>query len=219
MCRAIWFKRGIVGFPAASCFFCIGISPYPACRRALRRRTGVPFLKTPPHLERLSAMALQAKSAHIRKVALAATFHNGDDMIGIPQAFSGAQVPLGGSTEASGSAEMAKMSVGGDAVDTAKSTNAAIPFEHPFSKVARVGAKFPLVDAPIGTERDAARGNLQMAPTTEISSARTLFEFLPLNPTTGHCTLRAHKNRIEQECFSRSPAWKTFGHRSSIVSG
>lgn len=96
-------------------------------------------------------MALQANRAHIRKAALPATFHNRYDVIRIPQGFSGAQIPLSGSAEASGSAQMAKMSVRGDAVDTAKSTNAAISFEHLFSKVARAGAKFPLVHAPIGT--------------------------------------------------------------------
>jgi hypothetical protein len=63
-----------------------------------------PFLKTAANFKGLSAMALQAKGAHIRKAAFPATFYNRDDMIGIPQAFSAAQVPLGGSTEASGSA-------------------------------------------------------------------------------------------------------------------
>ena len=105
---------------------------------------------------------------------------------------------------------MAMMSVRGDAGDTAKSTNAAISFEHLFSKVDRVGAKPPLVHAPIGTERDAARGNLQMAPTTEISPVNTLFELFVVNPATGHRTLCTHKSRIEQECFSREPAWKKF---------
>jgi hypothetical protein len=57
------------------------------------------------NFERLGAMALQAKCAHIRKVALPATFNNRDDMIGIPQAFSAAQVPFGGCTTASASAE------------------------------------------------------------------------------------------------------------------
>jgi len=56
------------------------------------------------NFEGLSAMALQAKGPHIRNVAFPATFYNRNDMIGIPQAFSAAQVPLGGSAEASGSA-------------------------------------------------------------------------------------------------------------------
>lgn len=145
-------------------------------------------------------MAFQAKRAHIGKVALPAAFHNGYEMIGIPQAFSGAQVPLDGNAEASGSAQTAKMRISGNTVDTAKSANAAIPFEHFFSKVARVSAKLPLVYAPIGAERGAAGGNLQMAPSAEISPVQTLFEFLALNPTTGHCTLRAHKSRVEQAC-------------------
>lgn len=110
-------------------------------------------LKAATNFERLRAVALQAKRAHIRKVALPATFHNGNDMIGIPKAFSSAQVPLAGSAEARRSAQMTKMSVGSDTIVATKSTNAAIPFEHLFSKVARVGAKFPLVHAAIGTER------------------------------------------------------------------
>lgn len=153
-------------------------------------------------------MALQAKRAHIRNVALPTTFRNGQDVIGIPQAFSGAQVPLGSKPEASGSAQTTKMSVGGDTVDTAKGTNTAIPFEHLFSKVARVGAKFPFVYAPIGTERDAAGGNLQIAPTAEISSVGALFELLAVNPTASHRTLRTHKNRIDQECFGTASARK-----------
>jgi hypothetical protein len=60
-------------------------------------------LKTAANFKRLGAMALQAKGTHIRKVALPATFNDRDDMIGIPQAFSTAQVPLGGSAKASGS--------------------------------------------------------------------------------------------------------------------
>jgi hypothetical protein len=60
-------------------------------------------LKTAANFEGLSAMALQAKGAHIRKIAFPATFNDRDDMIGIPQAFSTAQVPLGGSAKASGS--------------------------------------------------------------------------------------------------------------------
>src|SRR6476660_7069074 len=88
------------------------------------------------------------------------------------------------------------------AIDAAKGTNAAIPFEHLFPKVTRICAQLPLVDAPIRTERDAATGNLKMTPPAEISSARTLFELVAVDPTTGHRALRAHKNRIGQECLS-----------------
>ena len=146
-------------------------------------------------------MALQAEGAHIRKVALPATFNDRDDMIGIPQAFSTAQVPLGGSAKASGSTETTNVGVSCDAIDAAKRTNAAIPFEHPFPKVTCICAQLPLVDAPIRTERYAATGNLEMTPPAEISPVRTLFELLAVDPTTGHRALHTHKNRIGQECF------------------
>ena len=93
------------------------------------------------------------------------------------------------------------MGVSGDTIDAAKSTNAAIPFENLFSKVTRIRAQLPLVDAPIGTECHAASGNLEMAPTAETSSVTALLELVTVDPTTDHCTLRTHKDRIGQECF------------------
>jgi len=71
----------------------------PRCGPGLALR----FLKAATNFKRLGAMALQAKGAHIRKVALPTTFNDRDDVIGIPQAFSTAQVPLGGSAKASAS--------------------------------------------------------------------------------------------------------------------
>jgi len=71
----------------------------PRCGPGLALR----FLKAATNFKRLGAMALQAKGAHIRKVALPTTFNDRDDVIGIPQAFSTAQVPLGGSAKTSAS--------------------------------------------------------------------------------------------------------------------
>ena len=76
-------------------------------------------------------MALETESAHVGEVALATAFDHGDDMVGIPQAFSAAEVPSGGCTAASASAEPAEVDVQCEAIDAAERADAAVTLEDP----------------------------------------------------------------------------------------
>jgi hypothetical protein len=71
----------------------------------------------------------------------------------------------GGAGGAAGSFECV---VGGDGVDVADSADAVVAGEDLVSKVARVGAETPLVDAVVGAEGAAAFGeDFEVAPAAE----------------------------------------------------
>jgi hypothetical protein len=117
-------------------------------------------------------------------------------MVGIPQAFSAAQVPFGSGAMTGASAESAQMDVSRGTICAAKSTYAAIPFEHFFTQVSRIGAQLPFVNAPIRTECRTAGRDFEVTPAAEISPVGTLFEPVPIDPPAGHRPLGTHKARI-----------------------
>ena len=49
-------------------------------------------------------------------------------------------------------------------VHRASGADTTVAFENLFAEITRVGAKLPFVDAPVGAEREAPRGNFQLTP-------------------------------------------------------
>src|SRR5205823_12776115 len=94
----------------------------------------------------------------------------------------------------------------GDAVETANSTDSAVPLEDTLAQVTGIGAKLPLLDTPIGTEREPPRRNFEIAPTAEAAPARPLPQFGAIHSPAGHRAFRAHEDRIQAKCFRRFEA-------------
>jgi hypothetical protein len=78
------------------------------------------------------------------------------------------------------------------AIHTTTRTNTAIAFQYFLANIARICAQTPFFHAPRRAKRDAALRNLQVAPTAEITPARTFGQGLPVSPTARHFSLRAH---------------------------
>jgi hypothetical protein len=117
------------------------------------------------------AVAEETEGAKVVEVALAASFGDGTDVVGVPEAATGRdglhaiEAEAGGAGGASGSLEGA---VGGDGVDRADGADAAVAGEDLVAEVAGVGAETPLVDAVVAAEGAAAFGeDFEFAPAAE----------------------------------------------------
>jgi hypothetical protein len=117
------------------------------------------------------AVAEKAEGAEVVEVALAAAFGYGADVVGVPEAAAGGdgfhavEMQAGGAGWASGSL---KCVPGGDGVDAADGTDAAVAGEDVVAEVAGIGAETPLVDTEIGAEGAATLGeDFEFAPPTE----------------------------------------------------
>ena len=117
------------------------------------------------------AVAEEAEGAEVVEVALAASFGYGADVVGVPKAAAGGdglhsvEMQAGGAGGAAGSFEGV---VGGDGVDVADGTDAAVAGEDLVAKVAGVGAEPPLVDAVVAAKGTAAFGDdFEIAPAAE----------------------------------------------------
>ena len=137
-------------------------------------------------------MALEAKSAHVGEVALAAAFGNGDDVVGIPQSFAAAEIPGGEGTGASGTAEAFDVMKLGGAIETADGAEAAIALEDAFAQVAGVGAELPFLDAPLGAEGEAAGRDFELAPAAETAAVGTFGERGAIGTSAGLGAVCAH---------------------------
>ena len=78
------------------------------------------------------------------------------------------------------------------AIDTAIGADSTIAFQNLFADVPRVAAQAPFFHAPRGAKRRAAFGNLQVAPTAEITAVQSLGKRLWINPTARHGPLGTH---------------------------
>ena len=114
-------------------------------------------------------MAAQAKSAHIRQIALAAAFGDRHDVIGIPHRFAAAflQIPFFEEVAAGRVVELAHVTAQRGSVHAALGADALIALEHFFAQIARVGAKLPFVNAGVGAESSAAFAYFAAAPAAE----------------------------------------------------
>ena len=114
-------------------------------------------------------MTEQAKSAEISKVAFSPTFHNRQNVIGIPQRLAGEPLkpPFSQKPQPVGPARAAQLRVGKTSVDSADCADAPVPLQNLLAKVARVGAEAPFVNAPIRAERETPRRDFETAPAAE----------------------------------------------------
>jgi hypothetical protein len=78
------------------------------------------------------------------------------------------------------------------AIDTATGADSTIAFQNLLADVPRVAAQAKFVHAPRGAKRRAAFGNLQVAPTAEITTVRSLGKSLWIDPTARHDPLGTH---------------------------
>lgn len=107
------------------------------------------------------AVAGEAKRAEIIQIALASSFGDGADVVGIPEgaaAGDGLHPVEAEASDAGSSSSTFESVVDGDGVGLAGGTDAMVAGEDLIAEVARVGAEPPLVDAVVGAEGAASFG-------------------------------------------------------------
>ena len=95
-------------------------------------------------------MTLQAQGTDVFEIALAAAFYHGNDMVGVPEAFSrsGPQPPIERSFQARGATQSLEPAFGVQTINAAGGANPSIAYQYFFAKIARVGAQTPFFHAP-----------------------------------------------------------------------
>jgi hypothetical protein len=128
-------------------------------------------------------MAEEAEGADVVEVALAASFGDSQDVIGIPQAAAAGdglhtvEAETGSASRAAGAPEGG---VGGDGVDATDGAATAIACEDLVAEVARVCTQPPLVDTVVAAEGAAAfRENLKLAPAAKGQAVGSSGKILP----------------------------------------
>lgn len=117
------------------------------------------------------AMAKEAERSDIVEIALAATFGDGNDVVGLPKAAATGDAlhsvePHTG--VASGAASTLERSIGSQRVDLADGAATAIAREDLVAEIAGIGAETPLMHAVVAAEGAAAFGeNLKLTPSAE----------------------------------------------------
>ncbi len=121
-------------------------------------------------------MAFQAQGADVFEIALAAAFHHGNNMIGVPKGLSGtgAQSPIERSFQPRRAPQALQLPLCMQAIDAATGADAAVAFQHFFANIARIAAQAPFFHAPRRAKRRAALGNFQIAPAAQIAAIGTL---------------------------------------------
>lgn len=128
------------------------------------------------------AVAPEAERAHIGEVAFAAAFHDGHDVIGIPEVPAAAPFffePAAGSV-----VELSFVLAECLSIQAALGANAAVAGEDLFSQVGGIGAQLPRVDAGGAAKCESAAGDFGGAPAARAA--------LPLDPTAGLDATSAH---------------------------
>lgn len=148
-----------------------------------------------------SAVALEAESAHVGEIAFAATFGYGDDVIGVPEGFSAAEIPSRIGFDSRNASQFFHAAQFGDAIETADSADAAVPLEDALAEMTGVTAQLPLFDAPFGTEGEAPGRNFQIAPAAEATAIGTFGQRGAIDRPAFHDSLAAHENRIQRKCL------------------
>lgn len=139
-------------------------------------------------------MATKTERADVFKIAFAAAFRDGKDVIRVPQcttidSFKAPMCEQFFAPRVPGSLESA---VGFDGVGPAEGTYALVTEEDMFPKIPRVGTQTPLVHAVIGTEREAPGRHFKCTPAAKATSILTFWEGVSMNESSWHCPLRAH---------------------------
>ena len=82
------------------------------------------------------------------------------------------------------------------AIRPAHAAHAAVAFEDLFTKVAGIAAELPLFDAPIGAEREASFGDLEVTPAAKIAAVGPFGQRCRIGPAAGHSAQGAHCENI-----------------------
>src|ERR1700680_294802 len=67
-----------------------------------------------------------------------------------------------------------------------------VALEHFLSDMAWIGAQAPFVHAPVRAKSEPAFGDLKIAPAAQVAAVRPFGEIAAIDPSAGHCSLRAH---------------------------
>jgi len=152
-------------------------------------------------------MAEQTKSAEISQVAFSSSFHNRQNVIGIPQRLAGEplELPFNEKAQPVGPTRAAQLGVGSASVDSADCANAPVPLQYLLAKVARVGAEAPFVNAPIRAERKTPRRDFETTPAAEGSAAAPFRQSGAICEAAGDCPRSAQMvhNIFSIKCFGR----------------
>jgi hypothetical protein len=165
--------------------------------QGVRRRRGRLPHGAAPALAQLGSgrsVTLQAQRADVFEIALAASFHHRNDMVGVPQAFSrsGPETPIEQGFQARAAAQSFELALGIQAIDAAGGANPSVAYQYFFTKIARISTQTPFLHAPSRAKRDTALGNLQVAPAAEMAAVGPFGKVLAVGPAAGHAALRAH---------------------------
>jgi hypothetical protein len=114
-------------------------------------------------------VALQAKRAHVGKIAFASTFGHGHDVVGIPEVAPAAPVLF--ELAASRVVQLTLVPAQRFGVQAASRADAVVAQEDLFAQVTGIGAQFPFVDACLRAKREASLGNFALAPAAWLAAA------------------------------------------------
>jgi len=82
-----------------------------------------------------------------------------------------------------------QIEVGSAGIHLAEHAYAAVTRQHLLAQVARIGAKTPFMNTPIGTECETASGNLEVTPAAERAAVVSLTKAVPVGVAAGHGAL------------------------------
>ena len=123
------------------------------------------------------------------KIAFSPSFHNRQNVIGIPQRLAGEPLepPFNEKAQPVGPTRAAQLRVGSASVDSADCANAPVPLHYLLAKVARVGAEAPFVNTPIRAECKAPRRDFEPTPAAEGPAVAPFRQSGAIGEAAGHC--------------------------------
>lgn len=135
------------------------------------------------------AVAGETKGTEIVQIALASTFGDGADVVGIPEgaaAGDGLHAVEAEAGDTGGSTGTFEGVVDGDGLGVADGADAVVAGEDLIAEIAGIGAEPPLVDAVVGAEGTASFGeDFEFAPTAEGEAVGSAGEGLGLGAAAG----------------------------------
>ena len=143
-----------------------------------------------------AAVTFQTERAHVRQIAFAAAFTHRKDVICIPKRFSAAQLPAFACFETGRTAKAFDAVPFREAIDSAHCADAVIALEHSLAEMSGIAAQPPFLHAELGTERNAAGRNFQIAPTAKASAVRPFRQSFAISAAAGHGSLFAYHGRL-----------------------
>jgi hypothetical protein len=135
-------------------------------------------------------MTQQTESAEISKVAFSPSFHNRQNVIGVPQRLAREPLkpPFGEKPQPVGPARAPQLRVGRTSVDSADCAHSPVPLQNLLAKVARVGAEAPFVNAPLRAERETPRRDFETTPAAERPAAGPFRQSGAIGEAARHCS-------------------------------